>query len=258
MIKDQRGLTIVELNIVLVMTALFIALILYFGMSYWRYASLLESDLDTFVSRLNAQDYIRENVGNSTGLIMQNSIQDANAMNPDPIDGPYYWEEIHAVPGNTPVGTSGTTPLLYYTSIATQTDGTVALNGEIPYENEFILYLDGDRRQLLSRSLANPAVTDNALTTSCPPSLATPSCPADKVIMENLDSVDAIYYSRSGNSIDHESIIDTTVIPNVFIGPDFPLVEALQYTFHIKGKPLFQTEDATINDTIVRIALRNT
>lgn len=258
MIKDQRGMTIVELNIVLVTTALFLALIVYFGNGYWRYASLLEADLDTFVSRLNAQDYIRETIGNSSGLITQNSIIDLNVLNPDPEDGAYYWEEIHASPGNIAAGDSGTTPLLYFKTISQTLDGTVAMNGEQPFEDEHVLYLDGLSKTMYARTLANPVVSDNKAVTSCPPSVATASCPADKIVLENIDSVDAIYYSRSGNQIDHYSIIDTTVMPNLPIGPDFQLVEALQYTFHVKAKPLFQRDNATVNDTIVRIALRNT
>lgn len=258
MMKDQRGMTIVELNIVLITTALFMALIVYFGNGYWRYASLLESDLDTFVSRLNAQDYIRETVGNATGLITQNSIIDLNVLNPDPEDGVYYWQDIHASPGNISAGTSGTTPLLYFTTLSQTTDGLVAMNGEQPYEDEHILYFDGSEKILYARTLANPAVSNNKAITSCPPSAASDICPADKIVIENIDSVDAIYYSRSGNQIDHYSIMDTSVVPNVPIGPDFQLVEALQYTFHIKAKPLFQKGNATVNDTIVRIALRNT
>lgn len=255
-LRNQKGFTIVELNIVLGMTALFVGLVFYFGMSYWRYASLMESDLSVFVSRLNAQDTIREIVGTSSGLITQNSIPDPNTLNSDPIAGSNYWISIHAVPGTTSVGTSGTTPLLYFRRIATTKTTGVAMNGTQPFEDEFVLYLDGSTKQLLMRTLANPAVSDSKMTTSCPPAIATESCPADKVIMEKLDSVESTYYSRSGITINYHSLTDP--ITGDYMGPDFPLVEALQYTFHVKDKPLFQSGNATVNDTIVRIALRNT
>lgn len=254
--SDQHGLSLVEVLIVMIMSAFFMTLIMYFGFSYWRYASLLENDLDTFVTRLNAQDYVREIVGTSGGLIIQNSIPDVNANNPDPIAGTNYWVPLHAVPGNTAAGTSGTTPLLYFRRITSTADNTIAMNGTLPYEDEYIMYLDGSKKQLLVRQLANPNIANNKIKTSCPPAIANASCPADKVILSQLDSVDSVYYSRSGNTINYQSATDP--LTGIFIGPDFPLVEALQFTFHVKGKPLFQTGNATVNDTIVRIALRNT
>lgn len=254
--KQQSGFTLIEVVIVMTVSSFFVGLIFYFGISFWRYAALLEADLDTFVSRLNAQDYVREIIGTADGLIIQNSLPDSNANNPDPIAGANYWIPIHAVPGNKPAGTSGTTPLLYFRRMALTVDNTVAMNGTQPYDDEFVLYMDGAKKQLLVRTIANPNVLNSKARTSCPPSIASTSCPADKVILEKLDSVDTVYYSRSGNTINYESATDP--ITGAYIGPDFPLVEALQYTFHIKGKPLFQTGNATINDTIVRIALRNT
>ncbi len=252
----ENGFTLIEVVIVLGLSAFFVTLIMFFGISYWRYSSLLEADLDTFVNRLNAQDYIREMVGTTDGLITQNSIPDAHVGNSDPIAGASYWIPIHAVPGNVSSGSSGTTPLLYFRRMTITTSNTIAMNGLQPYDDEYVLYLNGATKQLFVRTLANPDVLNNKAITSCPPSLATASCPADKMLLDKLDSVDTVYYSRSGNTINHQSITDPDT--GAYIGPDFQLVEALQYTFHIKGKPLFQTSTATVNDTIVRIALRNT
>lgn len=130
------------------------------------------------------------------------------------------------------------------------------MNGTQPYEDEYVMYLNGSTRQLLLRSLANPSATNNRLKTSCPPAIATVSCPADRVLIEQLASVDITYYSRSGNAINYQSITDP--VTGDYIGPDFTAVEALQYTFHITNKTLFQQSTSTINDTVVRIALRNT
>jgi prepilin-type N-terminal cleavage/methylation domain-containing protein len=256
-VRRQEGFTLPELISVMAVSGLFVGLILYFGISYWRYSALLENDLDTFVSRLNAQDVVRELVGTTTGLISQNSIPDANANNPDPLTGATYWIPIHAVPGNTAIGASGTTtPLLYFRRISVDSSNAVALNGTQPYEDEYVLYLNGTTKQMLLRTLANPNVPNDKVRTSCPPANASTSCPADRVIIDNLGSVDAIYYSRSGNTINYQSSTDSGT--GQYNGPDFPLVEALQYNFHITKKSLFVQSNGTINDTIVRIALRNT
>lgn len=252
---NQQGFTLVELVSVLAVSTLFISLVLYFGIAYWRYSSLLEADLGTFVARLNAQDFIREAIGSSAGLINQNSIPDPNANNPDPTNGATYWVAEHAVPGTVSVGTSGTSPLLYYKRFSVNTSNAVAMNGTAPYEDEYVLYLNGPTKQLLLRTLANPNVVNNKATTSCPPAIATPSCPADKIIIDELSSVDVTYYSRSGNTINYHATTDP--VTGAFTGPDFVAVEALQYTFHVIKKPLFQKTNATINDTVVRIALRN-
>ena len=253
----EQGFTLPELISVMVVSALFAGLILYFGISYWRYASLLEADQDTFVSRLNAQDVVRELIGTTAGLINQNSILDSHVLNQDPSAGSSYWISMHAVPGNVPIGNSGTTtPLLYFRRFSTNTSNAVVMNGTQPYEDEYVLYLNGTTKQLLLRSLANPSAANNKLKTSCPPAQASSSCPADKVIIDNLASVDVTYYSRSGNTINYQSSTDPNT--GLYNGPDFPLVEALQYTFHVTKKSLFQTSNGTYNDTIVRIALRNT
>jgi prepilin-type N-terminal cleavage/methylation domain-containing protein len=248
--NDESGFTLPELISVLAVSAIFVALILYFGISYWRYSALLESDLDTFVSRLNAQDIIREFVGTSDGLITQNSIQDAHANNPDPVAGANYWVTIHAVPGTLSAASGSTTPVLYFRRLSINTSNAIIMNGTQPYEDEYVLYLNGTTRQLLLRTLANSSATDNKAKTSCPAAIATTACPADKIVLENVASLDATYYSRSGSTLSYDSTLGT---------PDFPLVEALQYTFHITKKTLFQTSSSsTVNNTVVRIALRNT
>lgn len=254
--QTQRGMTIVELLVVMVVTSLFVSLILYFGMQYWRHSAAMESDLSTFVTRLNSQDYIRETLGTSSGLINQNSIPDANAHVSDPINGNTYWFPLHAVPQNITAGNPGDyTPVLYFRRITIKTDGSVAMNGTQPYEDEYVLYLDGSSKELRSRTLANPNVANNKLLTSCPPDSATSSCPADKTLLDHIDSIDTSYFSRSGNNIDYASIIDpVTMLP---IGPDFPVVEAVQFTLNVRAKPLFQKSDSTINATVIRIALRN-
>jgi type II secretory pathway pseudopilin PulG len=255
--RDEGGFTLVELVSVMAVSALFAGLIMYFGFSYWRYSSLLESDLDTFVSRLNAQDVVRELIGTTTGLIVQNSIPDMHTLNPDPSAGPNYWIPLHAVPGNTTIGAANTTtPLLYFRRLSITTANAIAMNGSQPYEDEYILYFNGTTKQMLLRTLANLSVVNNKVKTSCPPALASGSCPADRIIISDLASADSIYYSRSGNTINYHASTDP--VTGAYNGPDFTTVEALQYTFHITKKSLFIKTNGTYNDTIVRIALRNT
>jgi prepilin-type N-terminal cleavage/methylation domain-containing protein len=253
--KRQDGFTIPELLIVMVVTSVFVGLILFFTFSYWRYGYLQEADLDTLVTRLNAGDYFREAIGYSSGMITQNSIPDSNTLAADTsIPGNEYWQVVHAVPGNRPAST-GITPIIYFRQPSRNTSGQIVMNGTQPYEDEYVLYLNGTTKQLLVRILANPSASNNRLQTSCPPALASSSCPADKVIASDLASIDLRLFSRTGNLIDYTSVTDSTT--GAYIGPDYPTVEVLEITLNITKKPIFQTGNATFNSTIIRVALRN-
>lgn len=253
---QENGFTLIELMIVMVMTSFFTTLIMFFTFNYWRYGYLIAADLDTFVTRLNAGDVLREIIGTSTGFITQNSIADPVTNNPVSV-GSSYWVVQHAVPGNTPIGANGTTtPLLYFRRFSLTTTGAYIMNGTQPYEDEYVLYLNGTTKQLLLRSLANPSANGNRLSSSCPLATATATCPADKVIASDLASVDKRFFSRSGNLVDWTSVYDSTT--STYVGPDYTVVEVLELTLNISKKAVFQNTNSTQSSTIIRIALRNT
>lgn len=255
--NDQSGFTLPELIVVMFISGLFSSLLLFFMISYWRYGLLLEADLDTLVTRLNAGDYLRENINPASGLIIQNSVADAHPGNPDTTLSPAnYWLPIHAIPGAIPIGSTGTiTPLIYFKRPSVTTAGIVALNGIQPYEDEFVLYLDGTTKQLMSRSLANPDVVNNKLQTSCPAAYVTGTCPADKIVASDISDITMRYFSKTGNIINYTSSYDTTT--NMYTGPDFPVVEVVEFTLNLTKKPYFQTSNATFNSTVIRIAIRS-
>lgn len=257
--RDEAGFTLPELVSVMVVSLLFSGLIIYFAFDYWRATATLDNDSQTLVGRLNAGDKLRDNLNAASNLVTQNSIPDSHTNNPDPaIASNYYWVPLHAVPGNTPVGASGTTtPLIYFQQPAIDGSKNFILNGSQPYLNEFVLYMDGTTKRLLLRTLANPSAVNNAAVTSCPPAVATASCPADKIIGEDVASIDMRYFSRSGNTIDYTSIVDTTVTPNAYIGPDFPSVEVVELNFHTSRKSRLGGGTDTSSQTVIRVALRN-
>lgn len=255
-IRNDKGFTLPELMVVIFVSGLFTSLLLFFMISYWRYGLLLEADLDTLSTRLNAGDYLRENINPASGLIVQNSIPDVNTSNPDPgISPASYWLPIHAIPGNISIGAPGTkTSLIYFRRPSVNTAGAVEMNGTQPYEDEFILYLDGSTKKLMSRTLANPFVASNKLKTSCPPP-GTPSCPADREVADNLASVETRYFSKTGNLIDYTSITDPDT--GEYEGPDYPAVEVVELKLNLTRKSGFQTSNATFNSTVIRVAIRS-
>jgi len=253
----QRGITIVELLVVIVMIGLFTTIIMNFTIGYWRYGYLLQADLETLTTRLNAGDFIRGAIGPSSGLIIQNSIADGNTNNPDAsIPSGENWIPIHAIPGNKPVGATGTTtPLIYFRKPSVDVSGAIIMNGVQPYEDEFVFYLDGTTKSLRQRTLANPGATGNKNKTSCPVAVATTTCPPDKIIATDLSSIDMRYFSRTGAQMDYTSIYDSAT--STFLGPDFTAVEVVEFNLNIVKKPFLQKTEATSNSTIIRVALRN-
>src|SRR2546427_4665899 len=112
----ERGFTIPELIIAITITMFFSSLIMLFAFNFWRSAATLQASFDTFSERLDADDSLRNRLGNSSGLIIHNSIADSHTNNPDPtIASNLYWKPLHAIPGNYSVGANGTTtPIVYF------------------------------------------------------------------------------------------------------------------------------------------------
>jgi hypothetical protein len=254
--SSQAGFTVPELIIMMVVTTLLTLLVFSFAVSFWSTTATLQSDSDTLATRLNADDALRRLLESSSGLIEQNSILDPYAANPDPVSGNNYWVTIHAIPGNTPVGTTGTTtPLLYSQAPSIDASKNMIMNGSQPYQDQFVLYLNGTTKQLLLRNLANPSATGDQLKTSCPANHTTSTCLADRIISDNVSSVDTRYFSRSGNTIDFTSITD----PNTgnYAGPDFPAVDVVELTLHLYHQSTLHGGTNTLNQTTIRVALRN-
>ena len=173
--RNQSGFTLVELLVVMMVTTVVTGAVLFFAIDFWGSNATLQNDLETYVIRSNASDRLREALNVSSGLMMQNSLPDTNPMAPDPTDATgTYWKVIHAIPGSTSVGANGTyTPIIYFQSPATDSNKNIIMNNAQPYQNEFVLYLDGTNKELLLRSIANPSASDNATISTCPPANAT-------------------------------------------------------------------------------------
>lgn len=253
----QKGYTIVELLIVISVTGVLIGLVIAFTVGYSRFAASLQLISDSLVARLNLSDYFREKLGTSAGLINQNSLADTNTGNPDTSITPaYFWKTLHAIPGNIPMGASGTiTPVFYFSRYSQNATGAIIMNGSNPYQDEYVVYLDGNDKTLKVRTIANSSAPSNKAKTSCPASIATASCPADANLIDNVSSIDVRYFSRTGTLIDWTSVYDINTAQ--YIGPDFPTVEVIELKVNTNVSAKFQSNNLS-NSTIIRVALRNT
>lgn len=266
----ENGFSLVEMIIVVVMTTVLSMIIFAMGYQYLKQAASLGARTNFYHERLNVADYLRQNIGLSTGLLNQNSIDDPNRLIPDPSDATNTrWKLIHSIPG--PYGTTADiTPIVYYSQDALDSAGAPIMNGETPYQNEFVMYHDGPTSELRIRSLAHPSATGNVTKTTC--TTATPSCPKDKVLLTGVQTVEMRYFSRSGEDIDFRSSCDPDVyncagtVPAACEqtepytgcnGLDFSQVEVAQFKLKV-SKPIESDVNYSIhNSTIIRIALRN-
>lgn len=258
-IANSDGFTIAELLSVMIVTLIFTGLITFFLFQSWRGTATLQNNLTTFAGRLNASDRLRDYLNETSGLINQNSIADPNPNNPDPAYAGGYWIPIHAIPRTIPVGSNGTTtPVIYFEQPAVDEGKNYIMNDKQPYQNEFVLYLNGSTKKLMLRTLANTNAPNNAAVTSCPPAAVSASCPADKTIAENISAVDTLYFSKTGNTIDYTSITDPNSLPpGAFIGPDFTSVEVVELNLHVFKKSTIHGGADTSSQTVIRVALRN-
>ena len=255
--KQESGFMVVELVIVMTLSIFFSILILGFALDYASSTTTLNSDSETMVTRQNAGDKLRDQLNRASGLIVQNSIADSNAHVHDSSNpaGPY-WQVIHAVPATISLPSAGNfTPVLYGSAPSINSSYNRITNSGQPYYDEFILYLDGSTKQLLLRTLANPSAVGNRMKTTCPPAIATLTCPADTMIADAVSSVAVRYFSRSGNLLDYTSITDPTT--GAYIGPDMPTVEVVELTLNLKQKAVVHGAQDTKNTTVIRVAFRN-
>lgn len=258
MIANQKGFTVTELLIVTVATTLVTISLVSFMFNFWRYSYYSQANQNSFTERLNTSDYLREKLSAASGLITQNGIADNNVGQADPLDATgNYWNPIHSVPGNIDTSPAGDiNPIIYFKSYSVAADKNLIMNGIIPYEDEFILYLT-DEGELKVRTLVNPnTLATNRLKTTCPPATADASCPEDTILINDVESVDRRYFSRSGNLIDWSSVYDSDI--SQYIGPDNGAVEVIELKVNVKAKAAFQKTETLQNSTIIRVALRNT
>lgn len=74
-------------------------------------------------------------------------------------------------------------------------DYVIDPNTGSPYQNELVYYAVDNR--LYKRYLADTAAPGNMFTTSCPPALATGSCPADVVLTEHFQNMSFTFYDQN-------------------------------------------------------------
>lgn len=198
----SKGFTIVELNITIILLALvnvaFLVILMNFLISSSRTNTItqLTSDSQSLLRTLT------EELRYGSGVKSTNSITDSNA----PVGG---WN------------TSNTDFVIVTATPAEDTNGDFIIDIDTgsPYDNEFIYYRDNN--ELHKRTLIDPDSTGNILKTSCPESIATETCPADRKLVENLNTIGFTFFDQDNvittdTLLTRSILIDLALSQNVF------------------------------------------
>lgn len=216
--RDQRGVTLVELMLVIGVTSLVIASFL--TISVYLFGDTIRSSLYSRLAN-EAQTILRSVVDE---LRVSSSIR-ASALNNDPNAPPTGWT------------TSNDDLILVISTPALDNNNNFIIdaNTGYPYQNEIVYFAEDN--VLYKRYLANENATNNSMRTSCPAELTSPSCPGDVVMSENFDNLSFIFYDQDDNV--------TSVLANA---------RSTEVTIDMVRRSFGR--DLTFNNTI-RITLRN-
>ena len=73
------------------------------------------------------------------------------------------------------------------------------------YTDNVIFYLDSSTHRLYRRYIANASATGDVGVTTCPPSKATSTCPADAVVVDDVANLTTTYMDNNNNVVTNPS-----------------------------------------------------
>lgn len=216
--QEQSGFSLVELLMAVAIASILSTVLVAFTLTYVA---------DVFRSRATAELAVEshfvlqtmiEDIRLADGIATINDITDANA----PIGGWTTSDINNRIIINSPAVTS-VRDIIYDESTG------------YPYRNQFIYFISGSI--LYKRVLSNTGATGNNAITTCPPLVASSSCPGDKDYTSNIENLTLVFYD-----IDNVVTVDPAAARSVKIG-----IVMSRKSF---GKPI------TLNNTI-QTTLRN-
>ncbi len=182
------GFTLVELLVVI--SVLSVIGVAFLGMSANYFVIINRNNLLSEMT-VSSQNLLRSTVENlrfGDGVRQTNQITDANSPS-----------------GGWNTSNSNFVIIIAVPAIDSSHNYIIDPDTGSPYMNELVYYKNGTT--LMERKLANPGATGNSLTTSCPPNLASSSCPSDITLASYVKSMvftlydqDAVQTSTAANA----------------------------------------------------------
>lgn len=182
--KRQLGFTITELLVAIIVGTILSGAIMGFMTDELKQSTISLAKAGLLHDAEVGLDTVNNDVRLSSNADDNNRWQDTYA----PVSGsPYSWQ-------------SDSTALVLATA-AVNTGGNIIwqdANNYIPYKNNIIYFLKSGT--LYKRILA-ATVANNSATNTCPSANATASCPADKVLLQNVSSFSVAYHDGYGQNV---------------------------------------------------------
>lgn len=182
--KNQKGFTLVETIIALVVTSMLVGIIISFMTNSIVQYAVSNARSDLLNDAQNALDVISRDVRLSGNADQNNRWPDDNAPGA-PNDFSWSSDQDTLVLGKATEDTGNNIvfadPALYITE-----------------KDNVILFIENG--SLYKRTLAAP-VANNSATTTCPANLASASCPADRLMLENVSGFAVSYLDEQNQEV---------------------------------------------------------
>jgi prepilin-type N-terminal cleavage/methylation domain-containing protein len=211
-IRSERGFTLLELLVSISLSGLLLVVLGEFVTNGIRSSN---QDYNQTIVLVNTKAAV-ESVAR---VIREARSVEANNAQPD--------DHAPSAPGNlySWSGTAGSNATLILAIPARDTSGNLiyidGLHNNL-YTDDVIFYLETSTKRLYKRTIKNTAAPGNRAVTTCPPSAATPSCPADSLIVEDVANLTTSYLGANGNVVTLPSgteAVNFTVTESKIIGP---------------------------------------
>lgn len=181
----QLGMTVVELSVALLLTTAMVAIVVGFSVDKQQQSSQQTIQNDLLTNAETGLNTVANDVRLSARADDNNRWQDANAP---------------GAPSNLLSWQSSASTLVL--AIAAQDSGHNILFDDahdyVTTKNNYIYFLSN--HTLYKRILAAPKSGNSAVTT-CPAASASSSCPADKVVLQNVNSFSVQYFDGDNQAV---------------------------------------------------------
>lgn len=190
-LRGSDGFTLLEMLVVISISTLLMLIITSFMSNNLRTAQEEKTKTDILNNTKLAVETVARNIKSAKSVLAVNAQPDGNS--PGAPANLYSWTAsagsgatlILAIPAR-----DASNNLIY-------SDG---LHNNL-YTNDYIYYLDPATSRLYRRIIANQAAPGNVAVTTCPPALASPSCPADALTVEDVADLTTDYFDANNNSV---------------------------------------------------------